>query len=140
MSNLIKVSNGDGLGFSRIYLDQVQRLMVAEMRMIWWMCGCTRPDPITNVVIKERVGVAPLEDKLRETRLRWFWHVMRKSASAPVRMCEEIDLVQYKRGRGRPKMSWNAVIRSDMKYLGLTKDMTYDRNVWRFRIKIVDYR
>ena len=53
---------------------------------------------------------------------------------------EVIDLAQCKRGRGRPKMSWNAVIRSDMKYLGLTEDMTQDRNVWRSRIKIVDHR
>jgi len=74
-----------------------------------------------------------------ETRLRWFRHVKR-SATAPMRRCEEINLAQCRRGRGQPKMSWNAIIRSDMKYLGLTKDMTYDRNVWRFRIKIVDYR
>ena len=65
---------------------------------------------------------------------------MRRSASASVRRCEEIDLAQFKRGRGRPKMSWNAVIRNDMKYLGLTEDMAQDRNVWRFRIKIVDHR
>jgi len=56
---------------------QVQRLMVAEVRMIRWMCGHTRLDKIKNVVIRERVGVAPLEDKLRETRLRWFGHVKR---------------------------------------------------------------
>ena len=54
---------------------QVQRMMVAEMRMIRWMCGYTRLDRIRNVVIRERVGVAPLEDTLRETRLRWFGHV-----------------------------------------------------------------
>jgi len=49
---------------------QVQRLMVAKMRMIRWMCTYTRLDRIRNVVIRERVGVAPLEEKLRENRLR----------------------------------------------------------------------
>ena len=58
---------------------QVQRLMVAGMRMIRWMCGYTRLYRIRNVVIRERVGVTLLEDKLRETRLRWFGHVMRRS-------------------------------------------------------------
>ena len=58
------------------------------------MCGYTRLDRIRNVVTRERVEVAPLEDKLRETRLRWFGHVMRRSASAPARSCEEIDLAQ----------------------------------------------
>ena len=84
---------------------QVQRLMVAEMRMIWWMCGYTRLDRIKNVMIRERVGVLPLEDKLRETRLRWFGHVKRRSASELVRMCKVLDLLQYRRGRGRPKTS-----------------------------------
>ena len=32
---------------------QVQRLMVAEMRMIRWMCGYTRLDRIRNMVFKE---------------------------------------------------------------------------------------
>jgi len=49
---------------------QFQRLMVVEMRMIGWMFGYTKLDRIRNVVIRERVGVAPLEEKLRETRLR----------------------------------------------------------------------
>jgi len=35
-------------------------------------------------------------------------------------------------------MSWNEVIRSDLKYMGLTKDMAQDRNLWQSRIKIVD--
>jgi len=103
------------------------------------MCGYTRLDRIRNVVIGERVGVVPLEDKLGETRLRWFVHVKR-SVDATVRRCEAIDLSHYTRGRGRPKMSWNEVIRCDMKFMGLTDDMTQDRNMWRFRIKIVDHR
>jgi len=37
---------------------QVQRLMVAEMRMIRWMCSYNRLHRIRNVVIKEKVGVA----------------------------------------------------------------------------------
>ena len=89
----------------QIKKTQVQRLMVAEMRMIRWMCGFTRLDRIRNVAIRERVGVAPLEDKLRESRLRWFGHVKRRCVNAPVRRCEKISLLQYKRGRGRPKMS-----------------------------------
>ena len=108
---------------------QVQRLMIPEMRMIRWMCGYTRLDRIRNVVIRERVGVAPLEDKLRKTRLRWFGHIERTSVSAPIRRCEALNLFQCKRGRGRPKTSWSAVIRSDMKSLGLTEDMAHDRNM-----------
>jgi len=86
--------------------------------MIWWMCGYTRQDRIRNIVIRERVGVAPLEEKVRETRLRWFKHVKRRSVDAPVRRCEALDLVHYSRGRGRSKTSCNTIIRSDMKFWG----------------------
>ena len=76
------------------------------------------------------MGVAPLEDKLRETRLRWFGHVKRNSVDAPVRRCEAIKLSHYRRGRGRLKMSWDEVIRSDLKFIGLTEDMAQDKNMW----------
>ena len=69
------------------------------------MCGYTRLDRIRNVLIRERVGVAPLEDTLRETRLRWFEHVKRRSVNAPVRRCEAINLLRCRRGRGQPKKS-----------------------------------
>ena len=86
------------------------------------------------------MGVAPLEDKLRETRLRWFGHVKRNSVDAPVRRCEAINLLHCKRGRGRLKMSCNEVIRSNMKFMGVTEDMAQDRNLWQSRIKIIDHR
>jgi len=82
------------------------------------MCGFTKLDKTKNVVIRERVGVAPLEEKMREARLRWFWHVKRKSVDTPVRRGEAINLLHCRRRRRRPKMSWNEVIRSNMKFMG----------------------
>ena len=46
---------------------QVQRLTVAKMRMLRWMCGYSRIDRIRNGVVKNSVEVAPIEDKLRES-------------------------------------------------------------------------
>ena len=46
-----------------------------------------------------------------------------------MRRCEAIDILHYRRGRGRPKKSWNEVIRSDMKFMRLTEDMAQDRNM-----------
>jgi len=91
---------------------------------------------IKNEEIRERVRVAPLEEKLRETRLRLFGHVKRRSVNAPLRRCEKINLLHCKRGRGPLKMSWNAVIRSNMVFTGLTDDMTQDRNLWRSGLKL----
>ena len=65
---------------------------------------------------------------------------MKRSVDAPVRRCERINIPEGKRGRGRPKKSFDDVIREDLKFVGLTKDMAQDRSLWRDRIKILDHR
>ena len=47
-----------------------QRMKVAEMRMLRSICGHTRLDKIKNEVIRDKIGVAFIENKLREARLR----------------------------------------------------------------------
>ncbi|KAI0502648.1 hypothetical protein KFK09_017604 [Dendrobium nobile] len=48
------------------------------------MSGFTLRDRIRNEHICEKVGVAPVEDKIRESRLRWFSHIKRKPSDDPV--------------------------------------------------------
>ncbi|KIH61602.1 hypothetical protein ANCDUO_08123 [Ancylostoma duodenale] len=47
-----------------------------EIEMLRWMAGIERLDHIWNEDIRQHFGVAPITDKLRETRLRWFGHVL----------------------------------------------------------------
>ena len=63
--------------------------------------------------LPERVWVAPIEDKMRETKHKWFGHIRRRGINASVRRCEMIDIPDCKRGRGRPKKNWNEVSRED---------------------------
>ena len=76
-------------------------------------CGHTRRDRVRNEVIRDRVGVAPIEEKLTQHRLRWFGHVQRRPPETPVRsgVLERIDNV--KRGRGRPKLTWDESVKRD---------------------------
>ncbi|PHT26468.1 hypothetical protein CQW23_33915 [Capsicum baccatum] len=90
--------------------SHIQKMKVAEMRMLRWMCGLTRGDRVRNETIREKVGVTPVEYKMREVRLRWFGHVMRRGMDAPVRRCERLALDGFRRGRGRPKKYWGEVI------------------------------
>ncbi|PKA55758.1 ataxia telangiectasia mutated family protein [Apostasia shenzhenica] len=53
--------------------------------------------------VAEKVGVAPIKDKLRESRLRWFGHLNHRPIEAPVRKIELLDFAHVQRGRGRPK-------------------------------------
>ncbi|KAM3202500.1 hypothetical protein P3L10_030124 [Capsicum annuum] len=118
--------------------SHIQRMKVAEMRRLRWMCGLTRGDRVRNETIREKVGVTSVECKMREARLRWFGHVKRRGTDAPVRRCERLALDGFRRGRGRPKKYWGEVIRRDMEQLQLTEDMTLDRKVWKMRITAED--
>jgi len=57
------------------------------------MCDYSRLDRIRNVVIREKIRVTFIEDKMRETRLRWFGHMKRRRIDAPVRRCKKINFM-----------------------------------------------
>ena len=80
--------------------------------------------------------VASVEEKMREGRLRWFGHVIRRGTDAPVQRYERLALDGFRRSRGRPKKYWRVVIKYDIEQLRLTEDMTLDRKVWRSRIRV----
>lgn len=48
---------------------QAQKMMAVEMRMFRLLCDHTR---IRNEVIRDKVEVALIEDKMQEARLQWF--------------------------------------------------------------------
>ncbi|PHT95006.1 Isoleucine--tRNA ligase [Capsicum annuum] len=98
-----------------------------------------RGGSVRNEVIRAKLGVASVEDKMREVRLRWFGLVMRRGTDAPVWRCERLALDGFRRGRGRPKKYWREVIRQDLEqviqrfvivdlsnfYLDVAKDRLY---------------
>jgi hypothetical protein len=45
------------------------------MRMLQWICGHIKRDQVQNDDIRERLGVAPVEEKLIQHRLRWSGHI-----------------------------------------------------------------
>ena len=105
------------------------------------MCGFTRMDRVRNCVIRGLAKVTPIEEKMRESRLRWFGHMKRRSiAAALVRRCELTNLPSGKRDRGGSKKSLDEVIREDLKVVGLSEDLAQDRRLWRDRIRILDGR
>ena len=89
----------------------VQKMSVVEMCMLRWRCGNTRRDKVRNEDIRTKIGVASIEEKMRENHLRWFGHVRRKLTDASIRRVERIKLGQVKRAQGRPKKIWIEVIR-----------------------------
>ncbi|KAL6560456.1 hypothetical protein OROGR_004015 [Orobanche gracilis] len=83
-----------------------RKLEAAEMRMLRWSYGCPMMDRIPNRVFRDVLEVAPISAKVREERLRWFGHVRRRLASAPVRRVDSLLVVggegkADRGGRGR---------------------------------------
>ena len=103
-----------------------QRMSVAEMRMLRWMSGVTREDKIRNEYIRGSIGVASIVDKMRENRLRWLGHVLRREETEAVRLVREMHVVG-KRGRGRLKKRWGDVMASDMRKVGVSEEDAGDR-------------
>ena len=113
-------------------------MSVAEMRMLRWMCGKTRSDIIRNETIRETVGVIPIHDKLRENRLKWFGHIYRRPPDVVVKNSDMIVLDSRARGRGRPKLTLDAVIRKDLGLLNLSEEFTLDRAQWKNKVHVSD--
>ena len=88
-----------------ILKQHVNKLSVIEIHMLKWICGKTLKDRNRNEHIRELVGVAPIEDKMRENRLRWFGHTQRKPLDAPIRKSDLLTIHGNARGRGRPKLT-----------------------------------
>ena len=86
-------------------------MSVAERRMLHWMCDNAQRDKVRKEDIHTKIGVAFIEEKIRENRLRWFGHVRRRLTDLPVQRVERIKLGQVKRVQGRPKKTWMEVIR-----------------------------
>jgi hypothetical protein len=90
-------------------------MSVAEMRMLRWICGHTRKDQIRNDDIRDKLGVAPIQEKLVQHRLRWFGHIQRRSSETSVRSGILSRPENIRRGRGRPRLIWEEAIKRYLK-------------------------
>jgi hypothetical protein len=114
----------------------VQQLSVAEMRMLRWICGHTRRDRVRNDDIRERLGVASIEEKLVQHHLRWFGHMQRRPAEAPIRNGVIRQTGNKKRDRGRPNLTWEESMKRDLKDWCITKELALDRREWKLAIHV----
>ena len=106
------------------------------MRMLRFSLGKTRLDRVQNEEVRKRMKVSPLGDKIREARLRWYGHVIRREEEYVGKRVQRMNI--GKRKRGRPRRRIEECYRDDMKALGLQDSDARDRNGWRGRIRTVD--
>ena len=89
----------------------------------------------TNKTVRETTGQDTLESVIIERRLRWFGHVYRMDFNRIARQAMDWIPSDFKKKRGRPRVSLTSTIKKDLDLLGLTweeaLDLTKDRSDWR---------
>jgi hypothetical protein len=95
--------------------------------MLQWICGHTRRDRVRNDDIRERLGVAPVEKKPVQHRLKWFGHMQWRPVEAPIHNGVIRRTGNKKRGRGRPNLIWEKSVKRDLKDCCITKELALDR-------------
>ena len=123
-----------GLETVAVTKKQVEEMEVAEMKMLRFALGATRKDKIGSEHIRSIVKVERLGMKMREGRLRWYRHVMRRDKEYVGRKMMEMKL-PGKRRRGRPKRRFLDVVKENMREVGAKEMDVEDRKMWRMMIR-----
>ncbi|KFD62148.1 hypothetical protein M514_25633 [Trichuris suis] len=115
-----------------------QRLSVMETTMLRRTIGISKLEHTPNETVRLSMGVAPIVDKVREKRLRWFGHVLRREDNHPAKRLLLHTEIEGKRPRGRPKLRWMDKVHTDLKQLRLIPDEALDRCKWKNSTRAAD--
>ena len=133
-SSMVRPAIVYGLETVAVTKKQVEEMEVTEMKMLRFAMGVTRKDKIRNKHIRSTIKVEQLGMKMREGRLRWYGHVMRRDQEYVGRKMMEMELLG-KRKRGRPKRRFLDAVKEDMREVGVKEMDVEDRKMWRMMIR-----
>ena len=102
-----------GLEAVAVTKKQVKEMEVSEIKMLRFAMRVTRKDKIRNECIKGTVKVGWIEMKIREGKLRWYGHVMRRDKEYVGKREMEMELPGTRK-RGRRKRRFLDVVKKDM--------------------------
>ena len=96
-SSVVRPAIVYGLKMVAVTKKQMEEMEVAEMKMLRFAMGMTRKDKIRNEHIRGTIKVERLGMKMREGRMRWYGHVMRRDQEYVERKMMEMELPGKKR-------------------------------------------
>ena len=79
--------------------------------------------------MREIVGLTHIVEKMVENRLKWFGHVERRLVDDVVRIVDQMEENQIKRGRRRSRKTIRKTIIKDLEINELNPIMVYDRTL-----------
>lgn len=99
----------------------IHKTSISEMRMLRQIGGNIQKDRVQNNEICLKIGVVPIDEKIRKSYLTWFGYVQRKTTYAPIKKNELIQVEETKKDRGRPKITLVDMIKNDISIKGVSK-------------------
>src|SRR6266536_4933423 len=87
------------------------------------------------IIITIKTGSADVKYKIKESRLRWYGHVMRSGDDSTLKNIMDAE-VRGRRSKGRQKKRWIDLVRQDMKTVGITDKDAQRRSLWRRSIRV----
>ena len=133
-SSVVRPAMVYGLETVAVTKKKMEEMKVAKIKMLRFAMGVTRKDKIRNEHIRSTVKIERLGMKMREGRLRWYGHVMKRDQEYVGRKMMEMEL-PGKRKRGRPKRKFLDVVKEDMEEVGAKETDIEDRKMWRMMIR-----
>ena len=91
-------------------------------------------DRVPSKGLRKRVELDDIISVLKQNRLRWYGHVLRKEDNDWVKKCMEYE-VEGARPRGRPKKTWREIVEKDCQACKLNREDAKDRNRWIKQIR-----
>ena len=94
--------------------DTLNRLRRNDRAMIRWICNVKAKDEVSSDSLLTKLGIQYLDVVLCTGRMRWFGHVERSTGW--ISEVRKLNVFAQKRS-GRPRKSWDEVIKNDRKKL-----------------------
>ena len=117
------------LGHEGDTLSSVRR---NDRAMICWICNVKARDEVNSDSLLTKLGIQDLDVVLRTSRMRWFGHVERSTGW--ISEVRKPNMVAQKRS-GRPRKSWDEVIKNDRKKLDMDSADPQNPSEWRGHLR-----
>ncbi len=91
-------------------------------------CHVKPADRRSTDSLSDSLKISKLESAIMIRRMRLFGHVHRSESW--INKCTSVE-VTGKRGKGRPRKTWQETVNSDLNTLNVDEGMTLDRVRWR---------
>ena len=107
----------------------IEKMKIFENHLMRWMSGKRLIDQVSIGRLRELTHLKPIEERIKEIKLKWFGHLKRRNI--PAKMITE-GFIPGRRNRGRPSWRWIDDIKAwTGKTINQLNILSKDRREWR---------